>query len=240
MSYQERTYREWMKAEGFLAQRVVIGESDLFLLARKDITHETQEILTGLRNDIESYIKMDPEFKTTLVPHVPKTDASEIVAKMCIAARKFNVGPMAAVAGAVAELTGKKLVERFGDLIIENGGDIFVRMGRPVVFTLYAGEESPFSGKINFRTGKPGESFGICTSAGTVGHSLSFGKADAVCIIADNAIDADAAATCFGNQVQCKEDVETVIQNAKEHGGVKGIIVTIGDKIGIWGDLEVV
>ena len=143
---------------------------------------------------------------------------------------------MAAVAGAIAECVGEQLP---GDAVVENGGDIFVRSGRPLVFTLYAGEDSPFTGRLRFSP-RVDEAFGVCTSSGSVGHSRSFGKADAVCVIAKDTAVADAAATALCNRIKQNSDLDEVVKAAAKDEGILGIIVALGEVLGVWGKVEIV
>ncbi len=235
--YEERTYRERVRPEGLVRSDVSFQESDLCIFADRDVASRALGFLGEARFQLEAYIERDEGFKAALSPHDPIHCAPLIVRKMADAARRFGVGPMAAVAGAVAEYVGDRIA---GDVVIENGGDIYARTKRPILISLYAGESSQFTGKMKFKVDPKGGSIGIATSSGTHGHSLSFGKADAVCIVSDNALDADAAATAFCNMVQSPDDVERVIDEAKKHENVRGIVVAIGDKLGAWGDIEFV
>jgi hypothetical protein len=146
---------------------------------------------------------------------------------------------MAAVAGAMAEAVGKDLIPLSEEVIVENGGDIFLKIASSVVVGLYAGS-SPLSMKIGLRF-PPGEKpFSVCTSSGTVGHSLSMGKADAVCVVADSAPLADAAATAIGNRIASWADLEKGIELGKSIEGVSGIVTVAADRIAVWGELEIV
>jgi ApbE superfamily uncharacterized protein (UPF0280 family) len=80
----------------------------------------------------------------------------------------------------------------------------------------------------------------VCTSSGTLGHSLSFGQADAVCVVADSCALADAAGTSIGNLIQSPDDIDVAIGSGKRFGDIKGIVIIAGDKIGAWGDLELI
>jgi ApbE superfamily uncharacterized protein (UPF0280 family) len=81
---------------------------------------------------------------------------------------------------------------------------------------------------------------GVCTSSGTVGPSLSFGKADAVCILSKSAALADAAATAVGNVVKEKKDIELGLGVGKEIEGVQGILIIVQEKMGVWGGIRLV
>jgi ApbE superfamily uncharacterized protein (UPF0280 family) len=156
---------------------------------------------------------------------------------MIEAGRQTGVGPMAAVAGAVAEYVGRELLTFSPEIIVENGGDIFLKILRQRTVGIYAGD-SPLTGKIGLEINPRETPLGVCTSSGTVGHSLSFGKADAAVIIAASATLADAAATAIGNRVNRPEDVAGAIQFGKGINGLKGIVIIIGESVGAWGDVK--
>jgi len=158
-----------------------------------------------------------------------------VVRAMIAAGRAYEVGPMAAVAGAVAQAVGEGLLRWSPEVIVENGGDVFLKMDRAVELGLYAGADSPFSGTIRLRVETEGEALGVCTSSGTVGHSLSFGRADAVTAVAGDAALADAAATAIANRVESADDVERVLKEERERGLLKGLLVVIGKRIGAFG-----
>lgn len=238
--YEERRYRDGIGAEGFVKAVVSCRESDLFILSRADVTSEAEGLLIEARAHIEDHIARDDRFRTTLVPHDVNANAPPIVRRMADAAKIFGVGPMAAVAGAVSDHVGEQIFLKKGDIIVENGGDIFVQCERPVTFGLYAGENSPFTGTVKFVVHSKGKPVGVCTSSGTVGHSLSFGKADAVCIVSHNATVADAAATAICNMIKATSDIERAIEHASSFKDIRGVIAAMEDKIGIWGDIELV
>jgi len=238
--YQERTYRSLIAVDDLVTSRVCAGESDLLILANQDVTRPGREFLLEVRNDLESYISRDPTFLTSRVAHRPLHNAPWIAIRMAEVSSYYNIGPMAAVAGAVADCVGQQLMKSQTDVIIENGGDIFVHTRKPIVFTLYAGENSPFSGKLKFKPTLSDSSFGVCTSSGTVGHSYSQGRADAVCVVSQTASQADAAATAMGNQVKHRKDIDRVIQEASNDPNILGIIVAMEDKLGIWGKVEII
>jgi ApbE superfamily uncharacterized protein (UPF0280 family) len=146
---------------------------------------------------------------------------------------------MAAVAGAVAQFVSKDLLPLSEELIVENGGDLYLVTSKERTIGIYAGS-SPLSLKIGIRVGPEETPLGICTSSGTVGPSLSFGKADAICILSKSASLADAAATAVGNIVREKKDVEAGLEKAKEIAGILGAVIIVGNTVGAWGDLNLV
>jgi uncharacterized protein len=146
---------------------------------------------------------------------------------------------MATVAGAVAEYVGNDISPLSDEYMIENGGDISLLTKRERVILVYA-KDSPFSGRIGIRIGPDELAYGVCTSSGTVGPSLSFGKADAVCVVGRSALFADGLATRVGNMVRKKEDIPRAIDEGKAFPGALAILIVAGDRIGMWGDMELV
>jgi len=235
--YEERTYRNLVKTDDLTKFEVIVKETDLLVRAESNLFNETRESVLKYRHQLETYITMNPEFQRSLVPLSKDSYAPEIVREMIRVSQMAQVGPMASVAGAMAEWVSKDLLKFSKEVIIENGGDIYLATARERIIGIYAGL-SPLSLKIGIVI-RPEESpLGICTSSGTVGHSLSFGKADAVCIVSKSAALADAAATAVGNVVQEKKDIEKGLEKGKEIEGVLGALIIIEEKMGVWGNIE--
>ncbi len=238
--YKEREYRSWVQSGDLVKFEVKESHTDLLILAEKDLEKQARASVLNLRKEIEEYIKEDRSFYTSLGPVEVGASAPDIVKVMAGAAIKAGVGPMAAIAGAIAEFVGRDLLQFSGEVIVENGGDIFIKTGIPRRVGIYAGEGSPFTGKIAVEVGPDENGTGICTSSGTVSHSLNFGVADAVCILSDNTALADAVATIAGNAVKSKDDIEKGIGIAKAIDGVKGVLIIVKDRMGTWGDIKIV
>jgi Uncharacterized conserved protein len=144
---------------------------------------------------------------------------------------------MAAVAGAISEYVSRELESLSDEILAENGGDIYMNFKSDRKVLVYAGS-SPFSCKVAVKIPKELMPVGVCTSAGTVGHSLSFGKADAVMVISKDTLLADAAATALGNMVKTSEDIQAALDRAKTVEGILGVLIIIGDKMGLWGQVD--
>lgn len=237
--YQERYYRKQMKIEGMTSFIVSEYESDLQIFAKSNLENEAREAIIKYRSNITEYIRKHPEFLTSLSPVEPTLDAPDIILDMCHAARLANVGPMAAVAGAVSKYTGRHLLQFTEEILVENGGDIFIKSKQDRRILVYAGS-STLSNKLALLVPGNNLELGICTSSGTVGHSLSFGKADAAVILSRDVVLADAAATSVGNIVKDKECIESGIEYAMSIEGVVGVLIIVGDKMGICGDIEII
>jgi ApbE superfamily uncharacterized protein (UPF0280 family) len=221
------------------AFRQVVKETDLFIHAEKPLEDITRESILKHRGYIEAYIKEHPEFATTLIPWHIIGPSPKIVREMAEAGEKAQVGPMAAVAGALAERVGRDLLSFSREIIVENGGDVFLKTDTAVTVGVFAGR-SPLSMRIGLNMESSGRPVSVCTSSGTVGHSLSLGYADAVCVVSESCPLADAAATSIGNRVINKNDIPAAIDYGKTIEGVTGIVVIRDEEMGIWGNIEII
>ena len=216
---------------------VIVKETDLYIRTSCNLKDNAISSVGKYRKQIEGYIELHPEFAKSFKPLTTDTNSPAIIKDMIKASEKFDVGPMAAVAGAIAESVGKDLLKFSDEVIIENGGDIFISSKKNRIIAIYAGS-SPLSGKYGIEIKAEDTPLGICTSSGTVGHSFSFGKADAAVIIADSTSIADAAATAVCNMVTTGDDINQAIDYAKSSGLLKGAIIIKDDSMGVWGDIQ--
>lgn len=239
MAYQERAYRNYVKADNLIRFEVIEKETDLLILARENLHDKALASALKYRTEIERYIEVDPQFAKTFSPFHVRYDAPLIAKEMAAAARKAKVGPMAAVAGAIAEFVGKDLINLTDEIIVENGGDIFLKINQTRRVGVFAGN-SPFSEKIALEIEPREKPFSVCTSSGTVGHSFSFGKADAVIVIAKSALLADAAATAIGNVVKEIPDIDHGLKLAKKIRGLDGVLIIKEDQMGALGKVKIV
>lgn len=223
-------YRTFLQShlKGF---RVVYKQTDLFVLADKDLTDETLRLVREIRKPLEGYIMKNPLFLKSLVPLPEDPSATPMVQRMLFAGRVAGVGPMASVAGAIAEEVGRALLERglTREVVVENGGDIFLALKKEAKVSLFAGD-SPFSGKIALLIPPELQPCGVCTSSGKIGHSLSFGKADAITVVHKDTAVADALATAFGNMLKEGKDFKKVSAKAEKIEGLLGVFAILKDK----------
>lgn len=237
-------YRSQHRSPELTYFTVKVKESDLAIgvdnqQASQFVPEAVERYLVKLRADIELYAAEVPGFYTSLSPLPMIGRPPEIVRRMSGAAAKAGVGPMAAVAGAIAEMVGEHLLSQgFSNVIVENGGDLYLASQKERTVAVYAGS-SPFSGRLGVRVAR-GFPLGICTSSGTVGPSLSLGWADAAVIIADTAALADAVATQTGNLVKGEAYLKMAVEWALSISGVRGALVVLGDKLAAKGDVELI
>ena len=242
-SYVKRTYRTLVE-HGLVSSFVKIKDTDLHIQADLEVTAWAFELALQYRLQIEKYIEKRPEFLPALSPLASDILAPPIVKEMLAAGSMADVGPMAAVAGAIAEYVGKALMQRgCREVMVENGGDIYLDRTRDCTVAIFAGQ-SPLSLQVGIKLPASMMPLGVCTSSGTVGHSLSFGRADAVAVLARSTALADAAATRLGNEVGTTTSGDEGIKRALQVGqtieGVLGVVVICGERIGAVGNVELV
>ncbi len=234
---KERTYRELASGGDLINFVVIVKETDLFIKADSDLSAQAKEAILKYRKQLEDYIALNPIFRKTLKPYKVEETAPPIAKEMGWAGSLARVGPMAAVAGAIAEYVGKELLKFSRQVIVENGGDLFLKSEAEMKIAIYAGK-SPFSNRLAIKLSPEKTPMGICTSSGTVGHSLSLGKADAVVITSKSTSLADAVATAVGNIIKSPEDIPRGLEFAQNITGVEGAIIIKDDELGVWGDIQ--
>lgn len=222
-----------------ITERIRLEETNISL--KTDLAnHELNKFIFKQRMDLINYIRKNKEFMISFDP-VDVEDGPLIVKMMARAGKIADVGPMAAVAGTISELSMKFLVKKGAKYaIVENGGDIALKTNKNIVMGLYAGTSS-LSGKIGFKIKHDKTPMGICTSSGTVGHSISFGRADSVTVFADQASIADALATSIANDANGGLDqdaVQNCLTKAEDFRDyMRGVMVIVGESAGTVGKI---
>lgn len=237
--YAERSYRRRVRPAGLVTFQVAVKETDLLVSAEKRLEKEARDLVFDARHQIESYIALRSDFLTAMKPYPPDPYAPPLVREMIASTRQVGVGPMASVAGAVAQYVGQGLLRSTSQVIVENGGDIFLKVARRTTVCIFAGR-SPLSGTIGLVASPEAMPLGIGSSSATVGHSFSAGAADVGCVLASSAALADGAATALCNIIQSPKDLKGIGAWAETTGGVLGALVILGDKLASWGNIELV
>jgi uncharacterized protein len=233
----QRFYRRRVRSGGLVNFEVAVKETDLFVSAESKLDKETRDLILDGRHQIESYINAHPEFLTTLKPYPADPYAPPLVREMIECTKEVGVGPMASVAGAMAQHVGRGLLEATPQVIVENGGDVFMKVNRAATIAVFAGD-SPFSGKVGITVSPEEMPLGVCSSSGTVGHSYSTGTADVGCVLASSAAFADGAATALCNMIRSQKDFIRIGPWAEKTKGVLGVLVILGGKMATWGKIE--
>jgi len=218
--------------------QVVVEQTDLWVTARMDLAAEVMAHVEKIRGQLKTYILLDPAFAESLRPVSVSESAPPIARAMAEAAALAGVGPMAAVAGAMAQSVADAFCGASPDILVENGGDAYLRSTKDRVVGLLA---RPVDG-ARLGLALPARRFplAVCASSGRIGHSLSFGSADLVTVLARSGALADAAATALANMVTCKDDLAPMLEAAKRlrRHGLQGVFAQWGDAMAAWGDLE--
>ncbi len=230
--FKDRFYREGMAAVRFSSVRVAVGESDLWIgwgdadaagrdgrgaagrSAEAEVERFALRELTRVRGELADYGAARAGFFDSLEPLDRDLAAPPIAAAMLRAGEAAGVGPMAAVAGAIAEAVGKAVRATFGlaEIVVENGGDLWIDVRSPLVVSVYAGLSS-LSRTFGVIVEPSLCPCGLACSSGTVGPSLSFGKADAAIVLCPDAAAADAWATSLGNRIRFTADLEPSVRS---------------------------
>src|SRR4030043_1525689 len=154
IEYIERKYRNLIEEKDLISFQIKEEESDLFIRTNQELSSYARQMVLNFRKQIENYIYNHPLFKSTLLPYSQDKMASEIIQSMIHTTALCGVGPMASVAGAIAEFGGKKLLNYSSEVIVENGGDIFIKSNQERKVNIFAGE-SPLSQKIILKVETP-------------------------------------------------------------------------------------
>ena len=238
MNHKSRFYRDYGdKDDDVCSFNVKLHASDLFIRADRNLKEEAFRTLKKVRGELEDYITRRDEFIHSLVPIAPDGSEPEIASEMIIASSAAGVGPMAAVAGAIAEKVGCELLNFTDEVIVENGGDIWMKLSKSAVIGIYA-KNIYFKDNIGIKIDPEKTPCSVCTSSSKLGHSLSFGKADSVTIIAKSGALADAAATAVCNMVQNRDSIEDALNFAMTINGVSGCIIILNEILAVRGDIE--
>ncbi len=216
---------------------VCVGETDLMIGCDTDLSPEALRFVRRARSIVNRHIAIYPDFQSSLEPLKVNTAYDKLINDMITAGISAGTGPMAAVAGAVAEYVGSELMKISRQVFVENGGDIFFASSKDRSISIYAGE-SILSNKVAIKIKADKFPLGICTSSGTVGHSFSRGKADAVTVVSKDAALADAVATAACNRIQTYHDIASALDFAVDIEGILGATAILGEKLGAAGDIE--
>ena len=244
MEYRERSYRSRFSNDERRWFCVKFLESDLWIGVDNgsysaSMEADTYAMLVDLRRSMDAYLLIDPQYKTTLTPYDAGLEAPEILKSMSGVSHKTGIGPMSAVAGAVALKVAGFLKSRYdvNEVIVENGGDIYAQASTDMDISVFAGQ-SPLSEKIGLHIPAGSFPLGICTSSGTVGPSLSLGRADAVMIVCKDVMLADSYATAMANCIQSINDLQPVIDRISNTPDILGAIAVKDDRMAICGQFE--
>jgi len=220
-----------------LREHFQLKETIVTIFAREERHIDAaRESIREQRCYLEDFIRKDPFFQITLEPYDSAPQgAPQIVKQMIERSAVFGIGPMAAVAGAIAGFAVRAMMDEGATYaVVDNGGDICILNDQPIVVGIYAGNSSLRD--LAFELPARRAPLGICTSSGSVGPSISFGFADAAVVISEDVALADAAATALGNAVTADGPIEECFQ-AIDQRRIDGALVIRGEKMALWKEL---
>jgi ApbE superfamily uncharacterized protein (UPF0280 family) len=236
-----RAYRETIAPqEGEAVFQVVLEQTDLLVTARRNLSAPMLDLVRALRADLKNFLLLTPGFRESLVPFPAPAHAPAIAKAMAEAAARVNVGPFAAVAGAFAQAVADHFRGASPDIIVENGGDIYMHSTKDRVAALLG---DPATGaRLGIKLGRKDFPVSLCASSSTIGPSLSLGKGELVVVRAKSGAFADAAATALANLIDTGDDLDLVLKRARQFAplGLEGVFAQAGGKIGVWGKMELV
>ena len=242
--FNNRTYRVGIPDRELISFTVTVKETNLFVRTNNPHTQSVLDAILSARHSLEKYITDNPQFAATLSPIPDDPYAPSFIRGMIRDARTCNVGPMAAVAGTLAEIAARSLVKTHPDsdqsteVIVENGGDVYVISPVSRVVSLEWSVDGGVEGRVGMEIPPSMEGIGISSSSGTFGHSLSLGSCNLATVLASRGSLSDAAATALGNRVKKPEDIEDQVADICQIPEIVGVFVVVDGVIGIQGDIR--
>lgn len=232
-----RSYRQRIKSPDLISFQIKEKESDIWIQTTSLLQDKALSSLRYFRRILEDYIKNNPVFKSTFNAYPEDKQAHPMIREMIKASQRCQVGPMAAVAGCISQYVAQSLLKNTDEVIIENGGDTYLKSLHIRKVMIYAGS-SPLSHQMYLKVNSRNRGVSICTSSGTVGPSFSRGKADAVTVLSYSAALADAAATAIANIIHTKDDIEKGLSLVQSITGLIGVVIIKDDRMGVWGEID--
>ena len=236
-----RSYRDTITPQhGEVTFQVVLEQTDLFVTAESDLAEPMLDLVRCLRGELKSFMLLTPGFRESLRPVPAPANAPLVAREMAKAADLVNVGPMAAVAGTFAQLVADHFARVSPNIIVENGGDIFIHSTRERVVALLGDPES--GARLGLRLKKGDFPVSLCASSATIGPSLSLGQGELVVVRSKSGAFADAAATALANLINSGDDLDLVLKTARQMAplGLEGVFAQAGGKLAVWGKMELV
>jgi ApbE superfamily uncharacterized protein (UPF0280 family) len=240
LDYQGRFYLRDLKND-LEPTLVNIEDSKILILSKKRFSG-AQGIVSQLREDIIRHIEKERIFENSLIALESTSDEPYIIRIMKRYSQIMKVGPMACVAGAIAQILGERLFNG-EDMIVENGGDIFICKKGPIGIRVYTDDEI-FKDRLLVNIDHCNDSVGIATSSATIGPSLSFGRTSATIVISNNCALSDAAATRIANEVRSSNDLERTLKKYKRiiydfNIPITGVLCIIDSNMAAFGKIKV-
>jgi ApbE superfamily uncharacterized protein (UPF0280 family) len=237
MKNEDRYYRSVIDTARWTSFRTRVETTDLLIRAGKDLSVKAEQIVKELRGEIRKHIGMQEEFLTSYSPVKRLPRRPEIINNMYRASELTDTGPMASVAGAIAESLGNLLLQETEEIIIENGGDVWLKVTEPVLINILS-KSVYFHDNIILKIYPDKTPCGICTSSGKIGYSFSYGRADSATVISGDAAFADAAATGACNLITNEDSLMDALAYCMKMEKTRGTVLIFRDRMALQGDIE--
>ncbi len=235
--YEERFYRNKISSNHNF--EISYKESDIFVSTSTAFDKNIAfDVLKKYYREIEDYIRVNPLFMSSFSPLDVDERAPDIVKDMLECSSITGIGPFACVAGAIALYVGNEILHHVDEIIVENGGDIFLKINNDKIIGVYLGERFGTE-EVSLKIKKRDYPFGIASSSAHMGPSLNFGNADLVMVVAKDAILADGFATALSNRVRTQQDINDILDEAKNNSFLEGLLIAFDSKLFLWGQIEV-
>jgi len=235
--YEERFYRNYLNKENFFSCRVMVNEADVVIYSSRPLDNCAQEIIQKYYNQVAEIVEKYPAFATSLSP-LEIEAKYPLVKEMLAVSQLLDIGPLATVAGAIAEFSGRELLKQTPQLIVENGGDIFLAKKGPIFIQPLVVTHNSLS-RVVLVLEERDYPLGICSSSSTFGHSLSLGQADLVTVVSRSAILSDGLSTRLANMVKAPCDIKKALAYGRRFEGIEGIYIVKDSQIGLWGNMKI-
>lgn len=218
----------------FVCARIEIEETAATIGAERKYLSQAVGAIRTARLEIERQIRRDQFFLTSMEPYEPQPDSGRVIHRMCKASAAAGVGPMAAVAGTIAQEALEAMVGAgCAHGWVDNGGDVALVLDEPITMEIFSDPAKNTAYALELPATEVPK--GVCTSSGTLGHSISFGNADAVVVMAEDAVLADALATAVGNRVKSAADLATCFDDFRATSGFLGGVAMCSGSVSTFG-----
>ena len=213
-----------------------VGQTALAIVCDPAYLDTVRGAVHSARSILESKISEDPFFGTTFEPYPPSKDDDHLIQRMCQASALADVGPMAGVAAAVSVYVTEEAVSKgCRHIIVENGGDIAMHTTEPSTIGVFSGDEK--FRDIAFLIPPTDGIYGICSSSGRIGPSISLGNSGICTVFSKDPILADCCATAFGNMIVKgdRDEMTAASEHISSIEGVDGCVCVCNGLISICG-----
>jgi len=217
-------------------KRVQVGETAATIASEGEYFGAALEAMKDARRQVQREISANQYFLTSLEPVDCSPTAGPVPRGMCDAARLAGVGPMAAVAGAIAHAALDAMIRQGCEHgWVDNGGDVALVLREPITLEVFS--EPLAEETVALELEPAGRVMSVCSSSGRLGSSISLGDSDVALAIAESGCLADALATAVGNRVRDRDSLRTCFRPFEEIEGFIAGLAMIDGATAMCGDM---